>query len=238
MSNDAVVSSRFPRRDFLKISSVALAGLAGSTIPAMAFGALRRLPTSLLSAGYAAAEPEANAVVWLTPAERLLTGDIGFLSRDAQVTVRSSRAAAPDGKLRGAMIDVVFPALGYQPESYPTYRAWSVREDQYARHASAPVSFRVPIEATSGLRLVFTHMNEDNSAKTDASLPQQPDAMMRLSLGSSSDSPKLRRGIYVVAYGEPAVANWSVVPITRKGKDIVVPDARFSYVVLSIDYAA
>ncbi|MGZ5493805.1 MAG: hypothetical protein ACXWHG_09350 [Thermoanaerobaculia bacterium] len=113
----------------------------------------------------------------------------------------SSRAASQNGKIGGAAIDVVFPALGYQPESYPTYRAWTFRQDQYTYGASTGVSFRV---------------------------------------GSASNAPKLRRGIYVIAYGDAGargVTNWSTVPITCRGNDIVVPDAQFSYVVLKIDYA-
>ncbi len=130
------------------------------------------------------------------------------------------------------MIDVVFPALGYQPDAYPIYRAWSARRDQYGDQASGPVSFRVPVEATTGLQLVFTRMKAD----TDPTVPQQPDDMLQLSLGSSN-APKLQRGIYVIAYGEPSVSNWSAVPITRQGREIVVPNAKFSYVVLKIDYA-
>lgn len=233
MSDKSFVSSRFPRRDFLKIGSLGLAGLAGTAYPSMAFGALQHLPTSLLSAGYADAEPAEGTVTWLTPAQRLLSGDAGFIGRDAQVTIRSSaRAASASDTFEGAMIDVVFPALGYQPDAYPTYHAWSARRDEYGDQASGPVSFRVPVEPTTGLQLVFTRMRPD----TDPSVPQPPDDMLQLGLGFSN-APKLQRGIYVIAYGQPTVSNWSVVPITRQGRDIVVPHSRFSYVVLEIAYA-
>ena len=241
MSDKTFHPSGVARRDFLKLGSLAVAGVAGAGFPSFAFGALRKLPASLLSPGYAAAEPEEGAIEWLTPAERLLSGDPAFISRDARVTVRSSsRAASQNGKIGGAAIDVVFPALGYQPESYPTYRAWTFRQDQYTYGASAGVSFRVPIEATSGLPLLFTRLKTSAVSETAPSGVPVPDEMLRLSLGSASNAPKLRRGIYVIAYGEDGargVTNWSTVPITRRGNDIVVPDAQFSYVVLKIDYA-
>ena len=214
------------RRDFLKLGSVAVAGLG---LPSSAFAVLGHLPAKLLSAGYAPAEPEENAIVWLTPASKLLSGDIAFLSRDVQVTIRSSFAVKTHGpNARIAAIDVAFPATGYQPDAYPTYRAY-----QRAKESSGPVSFRVPVEATTGLQLLFTRVNPD----ADASQQQQAEDMVQLSLNSTSADPKLQRGIYVIAYGEPAVANWSAVPITRQGREIVVPNAKFSYVVISIDYA-
>jgi hypothetical protein len=228
MSDEGFVRSQLARRDFLKLGSVALAGTAW---PALAFAGVRRLPKAMLTAGYAASEPEENKIVWLTAAERILAGDSSFISRDARVTIRSSRALSQAGDTRGASIDVVFPALGFEPDAYPTYRAWSARRDEFMQHASAPVSFRVPVEATTGLQLVFSRLNPDESAAPEGS------GLMRLSLGSSSSDPKLQRGIYIVAYGEPAVSNWGAVPITRQGREIIVPRAEFSYVVLSVDYA-
>jgi hypothetical protein len=228
MSDEGFVRSQIARRDFLKLGSVALAGTAW---PSLAFAGLRSLPASLLSVGYAASEPEENKLVWLTAAERLLVGDSSFISRDARVTIRSSRSLPQVGDERGASIDVVFPAVGYEPDAYPTYRAWSARRTDSMQHTSAPVSFRVPVEATTGLQLVFSRLNPDASAPLDS------ERLMRLSLGSSSSDPKLQRGIYIVAYGEPSVSNWGAVPITRQGREIVVPRAEFSYVVISIDYA-
>jgi hypothetical protein len=240
--SDKSVSSQYARREFLKLTSVAVAGLAGSGWPSFALGALRQLPASILSTGYAASEPKEGALVRLSSAESLLMGDSSFISRDAQVTIRSSRAIARSGN-PGVAIDVVFPALGYQPESYPTYHAWSYREDQYQQHVSSPVSFRVPIEATSGLRLLFTRFKAEpaTTASVDGSAVAAPDDMVQLSLGSSSSAAKLQRGIYVVAYGEPgvpSVPNWSALSITRRGNDLVVPEAKFSYLVLSVDYAS
>lgn len=215
------------RRDFLKLGSVAVAGLS---LPASAVAALAKLPAKLLSAGYASAEPQEDEIVWLTPASRLLAGDMTFLKTDAQITIRSSFAAKRPGGTapRIAAIDVAFPAVGYQPDAYPTYRAY-----QHGTASSGPVAFRVPVEATTGLQLLFTTLNPD----ADPAQIQQPDDMVRFALGSTTGDEKLQRGVYVVAYGEPGVANWSAVPITRHGRDIVVPNATFSYVVFNVDYA-
>jgi len=243
MSEKSVPPSQFARRDFLKLSSIVVAGLAGGSWPSLAFAGFRTLPKARLSAGFAAAEPEEGELTWLTPAERLLSGDAEFLSRDARVTIRSSsRAAEQNDRSGDAAIDVVFPALGYQPDSYPTYQAWSYRRDRFGQDSSAPVGFRVPIEATQGLQLVFSGSSESDAPNQPAAPDMEAgDSIFVLSLESSSRVAKLQRGIYVVAYGEKGNAvspNWSVVAITRHGNEITVPDAKFSYVVLSIDYAS
>src|SRR6476469_10861387 len=98
MSDEGFVRSQIARRDFLKLGSIAL---AGSAWPTLAFAGVRRLPASLLTAGYAAAEPEENKLVWLTAAESILSGDSSFISRDARVTIRSSRALPQPGDSRG-----------------------------------------------------------------------------------------------------------------------------------------
>jgi hypothetical protein len=241
MSEKSISGSLFARREFLKLSAVAVGGVAGTAFPMQAFGALRELPKALLSAGYSATEPAEGEITWLMPADRLLTGDAEFLSRDARVSIRSSaRAASQAGTVGDASIEVVYPVLGYQPDSYPTYRAWSWRGDTHLQSASAAVSFRVPIEATRGLQLVLstsetlTHDQEAGTQKATG------DRMLTLAFDSSK-GPKLQRGIYVVAYSEQGrtlLPNWSVVPISRRGNDIIVPDAKFSYFVLSIDYAS
>src|SRR5450432_2122808 len=100
MSDEGFVRSQLARRDFLKLGSVALASTAW---PAMAFAGVRHLPASLLTAGYAASEPEEGKIVWLTAAERILAGDSSFISRDARVTIRSSHALA-QADARGASI--------------------------------------------------------------------------------------------------------------------------------------
>jgi hypothetical protein len=239
MSEKPVLRPILARREFMKLSSVAVAGLAASSLPSAAFGALRGLPKALMTAGFSAVEPKEGEVVWLTPAERLLSGDSQFISRDARVTICSSvRAASQSVKAGGSAIDFVFPALGYQPDAYPTYRAWSYRQDGSSQYPSAAVAFRVPIVATQGLQLVFSQTIESKQAKPATAA----ESMLALSLGSSSSNPKLQRGTYVVAYSDygdnAAQPNWSVVPITRQGNKIIVPDAKFSYLLLSVDYAS
>jgi hypothetical protein len=233
--SDNNFSACIGRRDFIKLGSVAVGALAGAGYPVLAFGVGR---ASQIAAGFATSEPQENELVWLTGAARLLSGDPAFIGRDARVTIRSStRAAAQNSKPGAAAIDVVFPVLGYQPEAYPSYRAWSWRNDANMGEASAPVSFRVPIDATNGLHLTFRRLELGAAEGGDGSTATAPDDVLRLGLDSVSSSPKLQRGLYVVAYGDRIVSNWSAVAITRRNGEIVVPDAKFSYVVLSIDYA-
>ena len=146
--------SQFARRDFLKLSSLAVAGLAGGALPVFALPLGQRVSRSLMSIGFAAEEPEANRPVQLDAAAHLLTSDPTFLSRDALVTIRSSARALSQSTSRGAAIDVVYPALGFQPDRYPAYRAWSCRIDDHGVESGGGVAFRVPVDGTNGLQLV------------------------------------------------------------------------------------
>jgi hypothetical protein len=235
-------SSLYPRRDFLKLSSLAIAGLASAgAMPILAAPFSQRVSRSLISIGFASAEPQGDELVRLAPAERLLAGDPVFLSRDALVTIRSSaRALKSSGESRGAAIDVVYPALGYQPDQYPVYRAWSCRVEDGGVQSSGSVAF-VPVDGTQGLQLSLSNFLPESVPETAETILQPTsDEKITLSLGSNFTSPKLRRGVYVIAYRDAdggAIPSWSSSVLARRGNELVIVDAAFSYVVIRVDYA-
>lgn len=204
----------FDRRELLKLGSAAVAGMAVSAWP---FAGLAATSPALVSAGYAAQEPEGDASVGLVSANALRGSDGEFLRRDARIAIRSSRRAAKES----AFIDVIYPAAGFSPDSYPTYRAWSVRQDRTGVHTSAPVSFRVPVDARNGLQLIVTRVEQPGAAPRAGTL-QLP----------------LHRGIYVIAHAVDAAPRWRSLALIRDQNGIVLRDAPFSYVVLTVGYAA
>jgi len=233
--------SQFARRDFLKLSSLAVAGLAGGALPVFALPLGQRVSRSLMSIGFAAEEPDANRPVRLDAAAHLLTSDPTFLSRDALVTIRSSARALSQSTSRGAAIDVVYPALGFQPDRYPAYRAWSCRIDDHGVESGGGVAFRVPVDGTNGLQLCLSNFKADDAPTTAESvLRPAPDETITLSLAALSAEPKLQRGVYVIGYRDPAdgpIPAWSSMILARRANDLVIPNAAFSYVVLRVDYA-
>jgi hypothetical protein len=239
MSDKSSNASLLARRDFLRLGSFAVIGLAGGTWPFLAYGADS---TSLLSVGYVDAEPEEGTLLWLKPAERLLAGDPAFLARDARVTILSSSRTAQKRRYKGTAIDVVYPVHGYQPKAYPIYRAWSCRDNESGPTVSAPVAFGVPIVADCGLRLLLTHFKPGENADVVDGTPIASDDSVQLSTGSASGDPKLRRGVYVVACREQSGRsnpNWSSIAITRRdGAVVVAHRERSSHLILRIDYAS
>jgi hypothetical protein len=67
------------------------------------------------------------------------------------------------------------------------------------------------------------------------------EAPLALTLGSDSGALKLRRGVYVIAFrerGGDSIPPWSAHSLTAKGGQLVVDTRSFSYVVMTVDYAA
>jgi len=224
------------RREFLKTGSIAALGLS-VVAPKSLFAAVSgdRWLRPLLSVGYAPAVPEAGKSVRLGAADAALNGDPAFISHGARVAIRSfsrgSRHADFDG---GAAIEVIHPAIGYAPEKYPRFRAWSYTTEQNGMDSvGGAIGFTVPVTATQGLQFVIRGIS---------GVPGQPGGQMpmALTLGTGYGAMKLQRGIYVVAFRESngdAVSSWSAHSVSLKNGQFVVDTEAFSYAVLTIDYA-
>ena len=224
------------RREFLKATSAGAIGLTAAALnPKRLFGAPRgdRGVLPLLSIGYTPSTPESGERVRLTAADRALVGDPTFISRGARVTIRSfSRALRHQGLPGGAAIDVVHPAIGYAPQRYPRFRAWSYSTDNDLDNVSGPIGFAVPITATHGLQFLVRRVTADTDGPAIETFA--------LTLGSEYGTMKLQRGVYVIAFRESAgdsVPAWSALSLSSNGGQLIVNTTAFSYAVMTIDYA-
>jgi hypothetical protein len=246
MSNDNLPKG-LPRREFLKFGAWGI--IAGAVSPTILRGAPMERPTPsgmpLLSVGYADAAPSAGEAVRLQPASSILTGDIGFLSRGARLTFESFARGAKyrDRLLGGAAIDVVYPVRSYTDERMPRFRAWSFNGRQEGESVSGPISFNVPVSATGGVQLIVRRTQSD-APETAESVPRggasSSESAAPLSLGFDSRLAKLQRGVYVIAFRETdddVMTSWDLFRLSRRGNNLVVTPAPFSYVLMNVDYA-
>jgi hypothetical protein len=226
------------RRQFLKASSVAAIGFAATGLirPGSLFGAAITVP--LLGVGFTPADDVVHGNARLIDATSALAGDPTFISRGARLTISAFSPASRGHKTQeGAAIDAIFPILGREAEKYPRFQAWSFRAKESGIE-SGRGSFTMPVTATDGIRLVVRSLAAPG-AEAPAVETQSP---FSLSLGSSDGSYKLQKGTYVVAFrdanGSDGAPSWSRLFLARRDEgDLYVPGARFSYVIVNIDYA-
>ena len=232
---------KLPRREFLRISSVVVAGTAAASfidgtplLAAVTAPASASLP--LLSVGYVEKVPENGVSARLRYAGDLTSGDPGFLKRSAQIVISSyARNAKFRGQDGGFEVDAIFPAHSYTPEKYPRFRAWLALEHKGTESASSGSRFVLPVTSTEGAQLVVRRLRVgiEAAAKND-------EALLPLSLGVESGTLKLQRGVYVVAFREAPgeeVPNWYNLSIASANGVLSIPNATFSYVMITVDYA-
>lgn len=227
-----------PRRDFLKISSLAAFGIAaGALRPDPLRAASANSGPPLLAVGYVENAPAAGAAVDMSSADSILSGDPTFISRGARLTFRSPGISDSDRSL-GAAVDVLFPLLGFTAAQFPRYRAWFFARDDAGFVMPGNVSFNVPVTATRGLGLVL-------SRKPQIQVPQGPagadESDATLTLGSDSGRLKLRRGVYAIAFRDTSnqqLPNWRAIRLVSKSGDLVVTPSPATYVLMSVDYGA
>jgi len=210
---------RSSRRTFLRYSSTAAAGFAIAAMSQSSlFGSTRvRVPflSPLLSVGYAVTLPATSGR--LINASSILTPDPSFLSRDVRLSIHGGARADQYLKTPGGMaIDPVGP-------TGDSVCFWTGQ--RYGTTVRGKLV--LPVSLTGGLSFSVKNL----TAKTES--------ILTLGLLSNSD-PKLQGGVYVIALRESAsdvAPNWSNLELVRHGNLYVIPDAPFSYAILSLDYA-
>jgi hypothetical protein len=232
-----------PRREFLRISSVAAMGLA---VVAAGEGKLFAASSSgivpLMDVGYAPSLPMAGYSSPLASADSILSPDPRFISSGARVSVVGAKRAASHNNAPGGLaVDALFP-VSFRKSSNPLrYSFFSIagRPDHDAM--SGPLSFTVQVPSTGGVSLLVRRQRPTTAPETDAPPPIEAEtAPLTLSLGNVA-GPKLTRGVYVLAFREEesdSMGNWSrltVAPSADGG--YYVAGATFSYLILSVDYA-
>jgi hypothetical protein len=244
------------RREFLVLSSTAVAGIAATGVSASTSGALTVLKgaSPVLSIGFA--ENAGDEPQQLVAADRLQLNDSHFHSTGARVTVHGlwrpeSRRAKAEG--------VALTAFFTNGEQRVPFLAWS-------GVAGAPVTFRMPVDASGSLPIAIER-NRTASVLAEparrfasfftgprtqaAELPNHDALEQRGSicrLVTSGGGLKLRRGTYFIALREhswESAPNWSSISladgvrnvkresILRRGNAPV----DFEYLTVSVDYA-
>lgn len=234
---------KLPRREFLRISSTAIAGTAAVTIIPGGDSLLAAIATPasgmapLLSIGYVDKAPATDASVRLGYASSLISGDTEFLSRPALITLTSfSRHMKVRGNGATFEVDAVYPAQSYAASKFPRFRAFFAIDQNGTEAGSPGARFSLPVTATGGAQFVIRRLNADGKA-TDAA---SNEVLLALSTGVESGTLKLQRGVYVVAFRERAgddVPNWAGYKLVNDKGVLYIPNAQFSYVLMTVDYA-
>ena len=223
------------RREFLKLASVAAVGVAFSERNLLAATTSGIVP--LLGVGYAASLPRDGFSVPMADASTILSPDPTFISRAARVAVvggaRSKQHANSEG---GVGMDAYFPITGRDAARYPRFSFWSVAGNSQ----TGPVSFRIPVLATTGLPFVVRRLRPTNVKTALNTIPPlEPEtSAVTLSLGSV-DGPKLTRGVYAFAFREEAgdsAPSWSRLSLINQKGQYSLTGVGVTYLLLQVDY--
>jgi hypothetical protein len=242
------VSQPLARREFLRISSTAVIGIAASGLinPKALLAATTANAATfqpLLSIGYAPVLTWGDGSVALTSADRNLTPDPMFISRGARVTVEGSNRSPNQKNAPGSLyLDAIFQANSGAASDNARFGFWSVAGHPVRDSFSNKVSFHVPVMATTGLSLLARHGRPAIvTAPATGEMPplEQDNTPFTLSLGGVP-GPKLQAGVYVIALREAvddaSIPNWDRLSVTRNNGKVTVEGATFAYVVLTVDY--
>jgi hypothetical protein len=242
------VSRPLARREFLRISSTAVVGIAASGLinPKALLAATTATGAAfqpLLSIGYAPHLPWGDGAVALTAADSNLYPDPLFIQRGARVTVLGSSRSQNQKNAPGSLfLDAIFQANSGASSDNSRFGFWSVAGHPVRDSFSNKVSFNVPVLATTGLSFLARYARPNIiSAPTSGDMPpiEQDNTPFTLSLGAVP-GPKLQGGVYVVALREAAddasAPNWDRLRITKDNGRVAVDGATFGYVVLTVDY--
>ncbi|MFP5245379.1 MAG: hypothetical protein ACLGH0_01705 [Thermoanaerobaculia bacterium] len=246
MKNHLSHDTGMHRRQFLVLSSTAVAGIAATSVSAGTPGALTMLkgPGPVLSVGFVNSDAaEGTRVV---PAERIGLTDVRFRQSGARVTVHGlSRSATRRQQAAGVSLIAFFDTNG---QRLP-FIAWS-------GVSGARVNFRVPVDADGAIsfgveRTQLTSILREPArrfasiftaarSQAAAEVPQHDVLERSGSVCRLGADVKLRRGTYFIALRETTrdrVPDWGSLSVAgsslRRGNEPV----DFDYLVLSVDHA-
>lgn len=237
------VSSGIPRREFLRISSVAALGVAVVAVSERnVFAASSTGIIPLMDVGYAPSLPLTGYSVPLASAASILSPDPRFISTGARVSMVGARRAANHAKAPGGIgVDALFATNHRQPNDLTHFRFFSLAGRPDGDSISGQVGFNMPVPSTSGVMLMVKRQRP--SVSTDTATPpaiESEVSALTLSLGNVA-GPKLTRGVYVLAFREEnsdSMSNWNRLTLAPSQNDgYYVAGATFSYLILTVDYA-
>ena len=253
MKQQTLPNGGMHRRDFLMLGSVATVGVAAS-MSAGTNGALASLvQRQQLSVGFA--EPANGEVQRVHRADQLRSGDAGFLTGTARVTVHGLWRPERRRDTSANVSVSVFYANG---ESTVPFLAWQ----HSGRSSAARVSFNAPVQPDGTLPIGIEHSRPFSilaepgrrfsrlfrtAPENSLGLPVQETLAGSgnlCSLAASGSGLKLRRGTYFVALGRPSHPNWNAItaganlnPRSESILRIGSTPVDFDYLVISVDRA-
>jgi hypothetical protein len=239
------VANGIPRREFLRISSVAAIGVAVAAISERkAFAAASDSGiVPLMGVGYAPSLPLTGYSIPLASADSILSPDPRFISSGAHISVVGSRRAAGHANTPGGIgVDALFATNHRQPGDPSHFTFFSISGRSDADSVSGPISFTMPVLATTGVGLLVRRQRPALKEVAAASVPPSIESEVSpitLSLGNVA-GPKLTRGVYAFAFREEesdSMSNWGRLSIVPTEGGYMIPGATFSYLLLHVDYA-
>lgn len=231
-SKDPDGTLALPRRDFIMLGSVAVAGVAASGLSAEAIRAVTGpIGGSVLSIGFT--EAGAQTDTQIVRAQRLSGSDRDLATRGARVTIRAySRPEERRREPLGVDVTAFHPVSG---QSLPV-AAWSFRHACGVASATGRTSFNVAPDADGGVTLGI-----ERKAARRGPAPAVPARRGLLSWARRQNMPTveeldrdgsicrftagrngvpLRAGTYVIALGDPSrdhAPDWSSVVMEPNG---------------------
>lgn len=154
-------------------------------------------------------EPSRHRILDATTLPR---GDRRFATRGARILIHGLFEAN-----RVRFDDLASLGIYVHPRPFASvpFLAWGL-DSRLARHVSGPIRFDVPIERASGLTISFDVGGSEERASPELT-PVDPGfgedhIFARFALDSTRGTPKLRRGVYLVAWsagGARTMPSWS-----------------------------
>ena len=273
------MSHRIQRRDFLILGSTSVAysmTLGSSSLVAGDESAV----ASPVSVGYWSKRERAedhnseagpDAIPFhadVVAAARLRTGDREFLRTAARVTIHGvveAEKAWSQPELDALSVFACFRLPGGEPHETIRHHVWDLGKTPVVNRG-APVSFTIPIDEETGLRLAVQRYDGMQStaaryvtSRLGVAQPSRASARTSsqdvvLSVHPESGSHGLRRGVYFIAglaHGSATPPSWSDLQFRISGEDSDVRCRRlarrglsgpkpvdFDYLVMSVDHSA
>jgi hypothetical protein len=237
------VPNGIPRREFLRISSVAALGVA---VVAMSERSLFAAESSgivpLMDIGYAPFLPLPGYSVPLAAASSILSPDPHFIGSGARVSVvGAGRATGHNNAPGGIAVDALFSVSHRRPDDPSRYRFFSVAGRPDTDAVSGQLSFTIQAPATSGISLLVRRLRPSSQPSSVTPPPIETEASaLTLSLGNVA-GPKLNRGVYALAFREEegdSMTNWGRMALApAESGGFIISGATFTYLLLNVDYA-
>jgi hypothetical protein len=236
------VAKGIPRREFLRVGSFAVLGVAVAMNETKLFAAASGSGiVPLMGVGYAPSLPQLGYSIPLASAGAILSPDPRFIGSGARISVIGAARAASHGNAPGGIaVDALFSVSHRRPDDPLRFSFFSINGRADRDAVTGPISFTIQVPSTGGVPLVVRRLRPAIQKESAEQPPIEPEvAPLTLSLGNVA-GPKLAHGVYVLAFREEdsdGMKDWSRMAIERADTGYVISGATFSYLILNVDYA-